>query len=280
MEPKTLDHYLNKNNTSVEQVYREEMKNMVEIFHENTKQSEALKPLFLNSILKHLYDENQILADSLNHKNYVFKPSLKLPPANTIEKTLHEISSQRSSHRNYKAGPLSDQELSDLLTSLRVTRESISSVNSKAKLCLRTYASAGGLYPVEIYVFRPNEQYTNWQSYYYSLKKHELSLISPSINPEDLYQNIGTSESTQEIGAIIVLTGIFERSVHKYGSLGYRFALTEAGGMLQQLGLASAGLGLGSIVWGGANDDKINELIEVNGVDETMLNCLLVGKID
>jgi len=278
MESKTIDHYINKNNTSVEQVYKEEMKNMVEIFHENTKQSVALKPLLFNSILKHLYDGNQIFADSLNHKSYVLKPSLKLPPANPIKQSFHNISNKRVSTRDYKKGPLSDQELSDLLASLRVTRQSISNVNDKARLHHRTYASAGGLYPVEIYVLRPNEEYTNWKSYYYSVKKHELALISPCINPAYLHQNLSNVDSSQDIGAIIILTGIFERSVHKYGSLGYRFALTEAGGMLQQLGLASAGLGLGSIVWGGANDDIINELIEIDGVNETMLNCFFIGK--
>ncbi|KAA1243751.1 SagB/ThcOx family dehydrogenase [Aquimarina sp. RZ0] len=277
MESKTINDYLDTN-TSLEKAYRKEMKNMVEIFHENTKQSDALKPMKVKAIIKHLYDGLQLQADSLNHKYYTLKSSLKLPPANPINNSFHEVSTHRKSCRNYKPGSLSDQELSDLLASLRVTRKVKSAINEKAKLHFRTYASAGGLYPVEIYVLRPNKEYTNWRSYNYSPKKHELALISPTIDPKELYKSVDANDSFQDIGAIIVLTGIFERSLHKYGSLGYRFTLTEAGGILQQLGLAATGLGLGSIIWGGANDDKVNQMLQIDGVDETMLNCFFVGK--
>lgn len=279
MDTKTLNSYISGKNTPLGNSYRETIKNMVEVFHENTKQNPTITPLIHKTILKHLYDPSQIFLDSKNHKNYFLNSSVALPEPNPINKTFDEVIRKRSSGRKYQGIPLSDQELSDLLSSLRVTRRSISSLNEKAELLHRTYASAGALYPVEIYVLRPDETYTNWEAHNYSPKNHTITLVNASISHEKIEEAIQNYDGlAKTMGAVVVLTGVFERSLHKYGSLGYRFALLEAGGILQQLGLATAGLDLKGLAWGGSYDNAINEILKIDGIDESLLNCFVLGK--
>ncbi len=278
MNTKTISYYLKKGEISATQSYKENKKEMVETFHENTKISHATRPLLDRSIFKHLFNGSYILSDSRNNKNYFLKPEAALPKAKAIDMSFDTISEKRTSSRNFNSGPLTDQELSDLLASLRITRRHTSDLNKNAKLAYRTYASAGALYPIEIYILLPNQDHTAWSAMYYSPKKHTLTTIHTGITPEiisEYFQDYSNMNSKS--GAIVLLTGIFERSLDKYGPLGYRFSLLEAGGILQQLGLASAGMGLGSLVWGGTYDNEINKLLKIDGVNEAYLSCLFVG---
>lgn len=279
MDAKTFNHYISDNKKPIGSSFKKTTKNMVEVFHENTKQNPTMSPLTLESILKHLFEPNQIFLNSRNHKNYFVKPTLDLPEPNPITKTFDELSNERSSGRDFKGVPLSDQDLIDLLASLKVTRRSVSSANKKAKLSHRTYASAGALYPVEIYALRPNENYTNWEAYHYDPKSHITTVVNSSISNYEIEEGIQNYDNFAEtLGAIVVLTGVFDRSIDKYGAVGYRFALLEAGGILQQLGLAAAGLNLEGLAWGGSYDNAINKILEIDGVDESLISCFIVGK--
>jgi SagB-type dehydrogenase family enzyme len=282
MEKKTIDTYIETENDVPEYRYLKEMKNMVEIFHQNSKQTPVTASLVHRSIVNHLYSHDQLFLDSKNKKDYFLKPITQLPKREVFLGSFEEITSSRKSCREYEKTRLSDQELSNMLSSLRVTRRSVSTINRKAEMNLRTYASPGGLYPVEVYVLRPNNSDDgSWEAGYYSVKKNSLSIINERVPRETMQNAIVTfDEQIKDVGAIILLTGVFERTLHKYGAMGYKFALIESGGMLQQLALGASSLGLGGLAWAGIYDDKINKIIEVDGVDESFLTCFLVGKAE
>lgn len=64
-------------------------------------------------------------------------------------------------------------------------------------------------------------------------------------------------------------------------ALGFReglFILFEAGHIAQNISLTATALELGSVVIGGFLDDKINDLIGVNGVDEAVLYLIALGR--
>jgi len=277
MKSKNISYYLNKNQTTAAHSRKKAAKDMVEIFHENTKQNTARRPLMEKDVKKHLLDGNQILANSRNSKKYFSSTEFALPAPNPLNMRLEEAISNRKSCHNFKAKPLLDQQLSNLLGSLRVTREFRSEINQKAKMSLRTYPSAGGLYPVEIYVMRPNETYEAWECFHYSPITHILTSVKKSIAQKQLSEALQDQKHIKQVGAIVFLTGIFERSLDKYGALGYRFALLESGCIIQQLSVVATSLGLGTLVWGGAYDNKINKLLNVDGIDESLLISFFVG---
>jgi SagB-type dehydrogenase family enzyme len=65
----------------------------------------------------------------------------------------------------------------------------------------------------------------------------------------------------------------------KYGLRGYRFALLEAGHVGQNLVLAATGLGLGAVPLGGYYDRPTDELLGLDGVNESTLYLVAVGRI-
>jgi SagB-type dehydrogenase family enzyme len=77
---------------------------------------------------------------------------------------------------------------------------------------------------------------------------------------------------------VFVLTGIALKSRLKYGERGYRFMLLEAGHIAQNLLLTANALGLGALPIGGFVDDELDRLLDVDGVEETSLYLVAVGR--
>ena len=78
--------------------------------------------------------------------------------------------------------------------------------------------------------------------------------------------------------AIVFVNGLFWRSRFKYRLRGYRFALMEAGAVTHQLSLAAQALGWGAVPFAGLFDEQVEELCEIDGVDHSFLNAVLLGR--
>ncbi|WP_010523075.1 SagB/ThcOx family dehydrogenase [Aquimarina agarivorans] len=277
MSTKTLDYYLSKEAQSAEYTQRQEFKNRVASFHENTKMTLALKPTLVKSISHHLSNNAQIYLDSRNKKSYVFSVEKKLPKPHAFEHSFEEVLQKRATDTKFKPQPLSEQELSNLLSSIRATRVTTSSVNKNAIIHQRSYASAGALFPVEIYAFLPNENHSTWSCCNYDPRKHSVTILNKNISKKQIAHALQRKLNQVACGAIVVLSGVFNRSVDKYGPIGYRFGLIEAGGIIQQLGLAGASMNLSTLTWGGALDDEVNKLLKIDGLEENYLISFIVG---
>ena len=77
--------------------------------------------------------------------------------------------------------------------------------------------------------------------------------------------------------ALVVITGMFWRARFKYGVRGYRFALLEAGHVVQNAVLAAAALGLPALPVGGFYDRRLDALVGADGLDEASVYALLIG---
>src|SRR5207245_817573 len=77
--------------------------------------------------------------------------------------------------------------------------------------------------------------------------------------------------------AILVVSAVFWRSRCKYGLRGYRFALLEAGHLVQNVVLAAAELGLPALPVGGFFDRRLDELIGADGLEESVLYAVALG---
>jgi len=70
---------------------------------------------------------------------------------------------------------------------------------------------------------------------------------------------------------------MFWRSRFKYGLRGYRFALVEAGHVVQNVVLAAAALGLPALPVGGYYDCRLDALVGANGLDEASVYAVVLG---
>jgi SagB-type dehydrogenase family enzyme len=72
---------------------------------------------------------------------------------------------------------------------------------------------------------------------------------------------------------------VVERTKWKYRERGYRYIYLDAGHIGQNLYLAAASLGLGCCTIGAFYDDEVNQLIGVDGQQETVVYLGAVGRV-
>ena len=96
----------------------------------------------------------------------------------------------------------------------------------------RPVPSAGALYPLELYVLAQAVAGLEPGVYHYNPFRHRLSLLGP-VDRRAVREALADPSIADAASAIIVVTGVFWRSRFKYGQRGYRFALLEAGHLVQ-----------------------------------------------
>ncbi len=143
----------------------------------------------------------------------------------------------------------------------------------------RFYPSAGARYPLEVYPIILKSKDLETGIYHYHLKSHSLEklLIKDDVR-ERVVNNFG-SPWMHDSQAIIVLSGAFYRTEVKYGQRGYRHVLTEAGHVCQNMYLLCSALGLGCCNGGGFVDNALNKLIDIDGIEESVVSVMFVGKV-
>ena len=145
-------------------------------------------------------------------------------------------------------------------------------------LPLRTVPSGGALYPLELYVLALRVDGLEQGLYHYDPLRHVLEPIAEGFDAERLEGLSAYPELVCTAGAFLLVTALFWRTRFKYGLRGYRFALLEAGHVGQNALLAAAALELAAVPVGGVFDRRVEQLLEVDGVDESLVYALSVGR--
>jgi SagB-type dehydrogenase family enzyme len=78
---------------------------------------------------------------------------------------------------------------------------------------------------------------------------------------------------------VIAMTALSARNMFKYGERGYRYMLFDAGHLAENLYLTANALSLGCTTIAGFVDDRLNELIGVDGVNEYGLYLFVAGRM-
>ncbi len=207
------------------------------------------------------------------YKVYPGASKIELPKPKYGGITVEEALKKRRSIRNYSTKPISKAQLSQLLFAAQgVTGK----MYGKA---LRTAPSAGALYPFEIYVIINNVQDLPRGIYHYSVLDHALELVKSG----DFRGQITNAGLDQEMlgdaGVTFVLSAIFDCVRHKYGERGFRYVYMEAGHISQNIYLQAVSLGLGSVCAGAFLDERVNQLIDVDGQKEAVVYLHAVGAL-
>jgi SagB-type dehydrogenase family enzyme len=145
---------------------------------------------------------------------------------------------------------------------------------------LRAVPSGGALYPLEVYVLAAHVEDIEEGLYHFVPLRRTLERL-PADDPQARLRSALTYPEVFDGSAVTLLvTAMFWRTRFKYGPRGYRFALLEAGHLMQNLLLVATALGLGSVPIGGLFDRRADELLGVDGVNESVLYAAHVGPVE
>jgi len=187
--------------------------------------------------------------------------SLPKPP---FSKTLsiEEALEKRRSVRRFTRRPLTEAEISRLLWAAQGITG-----NGEG----RTAPSAGGLYPLEVFLVLPEGVYR------YHPQNHELRIHRKGDFLGQLAAAALGQASVREAPAVIVLAAVYERVTGKYGKRGERYVVLEAGHAAQNIHLEAVALGLGSVPIGAFQDRAVQSALELSP-DEEPLYLIPVGE--
>ena len=178
---------------------------------------------------------------------------------------------ERRSVRKYKDTPISMGQLGYLIWASTGVHRADHGYE------FRTAPSAGALYPIETYVVVNAVRKLEPGVYHYGIRNHELEQLRTgdfreAITAATLGQGMCATAS-----AVFVWTAIFERSKCKYDQRAYRYVYLDAGHIAQNLALAAVSLELGSCQIGALFDDEVNQIVGVDGVEESVVYMSVVG---
>jgi SagB-type dehydrogenase family enzyme len=206
------------------------------------------------------------------YKGYPDRPKSPLPKPITTEMPLDLALHRRKSVRSFTRDPLTQEQLSYLIWACTgITRR-------ERGYEFRTAPSAGALYPIETYVVVNNVENVAQGIYHYHIPDHALELVRKgSLGPE-----VARSALDQDMCAkaplVFIWTALFERSRWKYDQRAYRYVYLDAGHIAQNLALAAVALNLGSCQVAATYDDEVNELLGVDGEEESTVYMSVVGQ--
>lgn len=218
---------------------------------------------------------------------YPSRPAIALPRAARrlfgarLDDTLRE---RRSPRGAFADRPLSLAELGALLD-LALGARPEAALPAKAKReetpiaarALRPFPSAGGLYPLEVYVATLACAAVARGIHHYDPVKHALATVAPCPAQGELERLILADNVWGHAAAALVFTGVFARTQAKYGERGYRFALLEAGHAAQNVLLAAQSLGLAGAPIGGFCEDALGAALGLEATKESPLYVVLLG---
>lgn len=192
---------------------------------------------------------------------------IKLPPPNLKgEVSVEEALKKRRSIRNYKELPLTLKELSQILWATD---------GKTADWGGRTAPSAGATYPLEIYVVVGNVENIKSGLYYYDIDTHSLQLIKEGDLRIELSKAALNQSSVRTAPVVIIIAGVFQRTTGRYGKRGERYVFMEVGHCGQNIHLQAEALGLGTVMIGAFEDEKVKKVL---GIKEDVFYLCPVGK--
>jgi len=210
---------------------------------------------------------------------------IQLPdPSFKSETSIEEALNARQSVRAYSAESLSLTEISQMLWAAQgITRKKdtpSSKWNEKYEWQggNRTAPSAGGLYPMELYLLAGNVEGLDQGVYKYIVKSHSLIKVIDGDKRADVREVSLKQKAITEGAAVIVMAAVYERTSIKYGARSEKYIFTEVGHIGQNIYLQGASLGIGTVMIGAYKDDDLKRVLNLPD-DEKPMAVMPIGKM-
>jgi len=197
-----------------------------------------------------------------------------LPAPTKTKWSLDKALIQRESKRDFVKGPIDVETFSSLL----FYSGGLKKLVFKSEENKRFYPSAGARYPLEVYPFVFKVKTIKPAIYHYHVKSHSLEkLYTESFFNKTMKQF--DQSWIRKASVLIIVSAIFDRTEDKYGDRGLRHIYTEYGHYAQNVSLIASELGLGACSIGGFIDDGLNELLDFDKIDESVIGVIAIGTI-
>lgn len=146
------------------------------------------------------------------------------------------------------------------------------------RMLRRPVPSAGGLYPLEIFVLAQAVSGLEVGIYHYDPVGDGLAAIKPGPWQDAAAGAFLSWDSVQTAPAILCLGAVFDRTESKYGPRGYRYILFEAGHVGQNMTLRATEDRLATLFLGGFYDSRLNATLGLDGVNEAAVYAMALGQ--
>jgi SagB-type dehydrogenase family enzyme len=184
-----------------------------------------------------------------------------------------EVLIRRRSERRFAGTALAEKDLHLLLFATQgITAD-------EGGYLFRTAPSAGGLFPIETYVYVNHVTHFPQGLYHLNVVQTGLELLRRQDFSAPLTRAALGQSMVAESGATFIWSAVVDRSRWKYRERAYRYIYLDAGHIGQNLYLAATALGLGCCTIGAFFDDEVNRIIGVDGKQETAVYMGAVGTL-
>lgn len=258
----------------------------------------------LEDSLALLYHENSKSQSYLSRRDG-YKIGAFLGNPNIVERSVQPFKNYPNAEK-IDLSIYTDQDNDDAFCSLVANRKSVREYNVNYKLSVseiykilhhaygisrvdeqpnglvqkyRMTPSAGGLYPLEIY-FYANNTALEKGLYHYNPNNNQIDVLTRKDIAAEIFAaaNGNAFVAVPDASIVVFITSVFERQMIKYGDRAYRFTLMEVGSVSQNIALTTQSMGLGNCYLGSYFDNKVNQVLGINGVGETIQNIIVIGK--
>ncbi|MDN7011511.1 SagB/ThcOx family dehydrogenase [Methanoculleus sp. FWC-SCC3] len=141
----------------------------------------------------------------------------------------------------------------------------------------RTSPSAGGLYPLEVYLVAGSVTGLEPGVYHYRPGEHLLVRVGAGDQRAALQAAAVNQTSVGDAPATIVIAAVPERTTVKYGERGMRYVYMEAGHAAENVYLQAEALDLATVVIGAFDEDEVREVLALPE-NTTPLYLMPVGR--
>jgi SagB-type dehydrogenase family enzyme len=178
---------------------------------------------------------------------------ISLPePRKDSDTSIEEALLGRRSVRSYSEEAVTLEQLSQLLWAA----QGITNPNG-----WRTAPSAGGLYPLKIYVVVGNVDNLAAGVYVYAPDTHSLTMVIEGDLRQSLSQAALGQAPVRQAAVNFVITGRYEIITSKYGERGVLYTHLEAGHAAQNICLQAVGLKMGVVTIGAFDDAGVKKVL-------------------
>lgn len=184
------------------------------------------------------------------------------------EMSIEEALEQRRSIREFSRSSLVLADVSQLLWSA----QGITSERG-----FRSAPSAGALYPLELYIVVGNVAGLSPGVYHYRPEKHDLVLVASGDRRKPLASAAIRQSWVHRAPAVLVIAGVYQRTMDKYGQRGRRYVHMEVGHAAQNVYLQATARELGTVMVGAFDDKEIQKVLNLPA-DHEPLGLMPIGR--
>jgi SagB-type dehydrogenase family enzyme len=190
------------------------------------------------------------------------------------EPSLREAFEARRSLREYSETPLSLAELSYLLWSTQGVSRAIPD-----RATFRTVPSAGARHAFETIVLTNRVDGLPPGAHQYLALEHRLMRLEfPSGLAGRMADACLGQKMVRDSAVTFVWVANRHRMAWRYGERGYRYLFLDAGHVCQNLYLAAESIAAGACAIGAFDDERVNQLLGLDGVEQFVVYLASVGK--